>query len=313
MNPYCRHLLQIALAAIAVIMVMVIATVVIDPYRVFGLTRLNTKNFLPNTRYLQIEHLKQNPVDCVILGTSRVNYYQVEDVHKLTGMSAFNLTTPAGTLQETRMELEWLLQHQKPKQLIIGLDYDIQFLVDRPVESYLLKWSHPEVTGTPLWKWRMEYLKFDVESTWLAFKRNFLEWKVTRTYEDETGQFTQPKREEDIRTDWAAYEAAQFKPLPKNPRRAQSIHEEDLRRMVALIREKGIKTHFIIHPMHRLNMESFDAEDFQALKQRVTAICGQVHDFSTDPALTQDNHLYYEHVHFLAEVGRKVLEKILSP
>lgn len=215
MNPYRRHLLQMALAAIGVLVLMVIATLVIDPYRVFGLTKLNRKNFSPNTRYLQIEQLKQHPAECLIMGTSRVNYYTVADVSRLTGLRAYNLTSPGGTLRETRMQLEWILQHQKPKMVLLGLDYDIQFLFDVPKEDYLRKWSHPEVSGTPLWQFRLEYLKFDVESTWFAFKSNFLQWKTTWTFDEETGQYAMPKRDDEIRDNWPTYEAAQFKPLPK--------------------------------------------------------------------------------------------------
>lgn len=310
MNPYRRHLLQMALAVIGVLVLMVVATLVIDPYRVFGLTKLNRKNFSPNTRYLQIEHLKENPAECLIMGTSRVNYYTVADVSRLTGLRAYNLTSPGGTLRETRMQLEWILQHQKPKMVLLGLDYDIQFLVDVPKEDYLRKWSHPEVSGTPLWQFRLEYLKFDVESTWFAFKSNFLQWKTTWTFDEETGQYAMPKRDDEIRDNWPTYEAAQFKPLPKNPGRAKTAHEEDLRRIVALLAEKGVKPVFILHPVHRINMESFDAADYAAWKKRVTAICGTVHDFTTEPSIVNVNRLFYEHIHFRDEAGCMVLEKI---
>ena len=60
MRPHTpgRHLLQMAATAITVIVLMILATLLIDPYRVFGITNWNKKNFMPNTRYLQIESLK---------------------------------------------------------------------------------------------------------------------------------------------------------------------------------------------------------------------------------------------------------------
>jgi hypothetical protein len=312
MNPYRRHLLQMAFAAIGVLVLMVVATLVIDPYRVFGLTKLNRKNFSPNTRYLQIEHLKQHPAECLIMGTSRVNYYTVADVSRLTGLRAYNLTCPGGTLRETKMQLQWLLGRQKPKLVILGLDYDIQFLPPPPQGPYLRKWSHPEVSGTPLWEFRLEYLKFDVESTWLAVKRNFLEWKTTWTFDEETGQYAMPKRDDEMRDNWPAYEAAQFTPMPKRRQKANPEHEADLREIVTLLAQNGIQAQYIIHPVHLLNMASFDAADFAAWKARMQAICGTVHDFSADPALVGENRLFYEPVHFTAKAGRMVMEAVLG-
>ena len=37
------------------------ANALIDPYRVFGLTDFNRKNFEPNTRYLKVAYLKDHP------------------------------------------------------------------------------------------------------------------------------------------------------------------------------------------------------------------------------------------------------------
>lgn len=312
MNPNCRHLLQMAATVIGVLMLMVVATLVMDPYRVFGLAKLNRKNFSPNTRFLQIEHLKQHPAECFIMGTSRVNYYTVADVSRLTGLTAYNLTSPGGTLRETSQQLRWLVQHQNPKRVILGLDYDIQFLPDLPDEAYFRKWSHPEVSGIPLWQFRLEYLKFDVESTWLAIKRNFFEWKTTWTFDEVTGQYAMPKRDDDRHDKWPAYEAAQFQPLSKRTQTAKTVHEEDLRQIVSLLAEHSIPCDFIIHPMHRLNMASFDAADFMAWRQRMESICGRVYDFSSDPEIVNNNQLFYEPVHFTDEAGRKVLEAVLK-
>lgn len=312
-NTPGRHLLQMAAAAIAVIMLMVLVTLLIDPYRVFGITGWNKKNFMPNTRYLQIESLKSKDAQAYIMGTSRVNYYDVKDFQELSGLSCYNITTPGSTLRETRMQLEWLLARKKPKMILLGLDYDIQFLVPPLTTEYLNKWMHPETTGVPPWRFRLEYLRFDVESTWLAIKRNFFEWKVTYLFDPETGHYSLPKREDDIRANWPAYEAAQFQVVPKETRKALSEHEEDLRQIMALLKKHGVESRVVLNPMHHMLLGSFDRTDFEAWKSRMKAICGEVTDFSEEPALIQDNRFFYEPVHFNAQAGRWMLERIFPP
>lgn len=309
LSPSSRHLAQMTAAVMAVFIAMILATLLIDPYRVFGITGWNSKNFMPNTRYLQIEALKTRQAEAFILGTSRVNYYAVEDFQRITGLKAYNITTPGSTLRETRMQLEWLLRHQKPKMILLGLDYDIQFLVPPLTTDYLNKWMHPETTGMPLWRFRLEYLRFDVESTLLALKRNF-EWKITYLFDPETGHYSLPKRDEDIQKDWAAYEASQFHPMPPKPQKADAAHDEDLRQIVALLKKHDVPVRFVINPLHHMTLASFDREDFEAWKKRVQTICGEVHDFSADPTVTGQNRLFYEPVHFNAEAGRRVLEQI---
>lgn len=312
MNTHLKHLLQMAAAILAVLAAMVLATILIDPYRVFGVTSLNRKNFMPNIRFLQVEHLKENSYEAFVLGTSRVNFYDVADVGALTGLSAYNLTMPAGTLREARLEIEWLLKHQKPRLVVLGLDYDIQFFPAVPEDAYLRKWLHYEVTGTPRMRFWLEYLRFDVESIWLAVKRNFLEWKTTWLFHPSTGHYSLPKRDADMAGNWAAYEAAQFQPLPPSSLKAQAVHEGDLRQIVTLLQKNGIPAVYLINPVHAFNMASFDAADFEGWKKRMNDICGRVHDFSAEPTICHDNRLFYEHMHFRAEAGRRVLEKVLK-
>ena len=307
-----KHLLQMTAAVAAVIALMILATLLIDPYRVFGITNWNQKNFMPNSRYLQIEALKTRSAEAYVIGTSRVNYYTVKDFQELTGLTCYNLTMPNGTPDENLLELQWLLARQKPKMVLMGLDYDIQFLNTPLTESYLQKWMHPETTGTPLWRFRLEYLRFDVESTWLAIKRNFFERKVTYRFDVETGHYSLPKRDDDIRDNWAAYEAAQFQGQPPEKRRAHREHDDAVRQIVALLKKHGVEARFVFTPMHRLTLATFDRPDYEAWKARMREICGTIADFSEDPAIMNENRLFYEPVHFRAEAGRMVLEKLFA-
>ena len=49
---------------------------------------------------------------------------------------------------------------------------------------------------------------------------------------------------------------------------------------------------------------------FEAWTGRVKAICGEVSNFSEEPALIQDNRFFYEPVHFNAKAGRWMLERV---
>lgn len=98
--------------------------IVLDPFKVFGIFDFNTRNWEPNTRYLKIEYLKKHEFRGFILGTSRVNGYDVEVATQLTGVPFYNLNADSETPYGMYHKLQWLFGRQAVSQIILGLDFD---------------------------------------------------------------------------------------------------------------------------------------------------------------------------------------------
>jgi hypothetical protein len=177
-----------------------------------------------------------------------VNYYAVEDFQRITGLKAYNITTPGSTLRETRMQLEWLLRHQKPKMILLGLDYDIQFLVPPLTTDYLNKWMHPETTGMPLWRFRLEYLRFDVESTWLAIEAQSSSGRSPTSSIPKPATTACPSVMRTSKRTGPPMKPPSFIPCRPSHRRPMQPTSEDLRQIVALLKKHDVPVRFVINP-----------------------------------------------------------------
>ncbi|MDP8935186.1 MAG: hypothetical protein M3N42_13855, partial [Cyanobacteriota bacterium] len=159
-----NYIKLLLIAAASTILVLQIPTLIIDPYKVFGLADFNKKNFDPNTRYLKIEYLlKQEKPNAFILGSSRVNFYDVEVAKSLSNYNYYNMTAFNDYPLSMRRKLEWLAENRKVSQIILGMDYDHQ-AINETEDSDLLRQEHPLVSGEPKLKFYYKYTAFQPET-----------------------------------------------------------------------------------------------------------------------------------------------------
>ena len=142
------YLRTLAVIVAALVGLKVGLSVFIDPYDVFGGVGIVERNFEPNTRIAKIQFLSERcgDFDSYVLGTSRVNYYNVEDASKSLGGRFYNFNVSAETMGGVRAKLEWLAANCTVARVLIGLDFD-WFHADEFNGGDLLRREHPAVVS----------------------------------------------------------------------------------------------------------------------------------------------------------------------
>jgi hypothetical protein len=307
------------ITAAITLLVLQIPTLLIDPYKVFGLTDFNKKNFDPNTRYLKIEYLlKHVQQDAFILGSSRVNFYDVEVAKLLAEHNYYNMTAFNDYLLSIRKKLEWLVSTRKVSQIILGMDYDHQ-AINETEDSDLLRQEHPLISGESKLKFYYKYTAFQPETLIMCIQNN-LQKEVRNIFDVTIGQSKLLHKDELRRQDLDTYVANNFKPTSKVEGKTKLIQEEpkklrsikELQKIIELAKAKNIDAIVVVNPLNHHRFLSFDIDSYSTWIRRMVDVAGKVWDFSGINSITKNDKYYYEDTHFTKQVGDLVLSKVFN-
>ena len=313
------YIALLVIVASITILILQIPTLLVDPYKVFGLTDFNKKNFDPNTRYLKIEYLLKNKKpDAFILGSSRVNFYDVKLASLLSQHNYYNMTAFNDYPLSIRKKLEWLVANRKVNQIIIGMDYDHQ-AINETEDSDLLRQEHPLISGEPKLKFYYKYTAFQPETLILSIQSN-LEKEVKNVFDVTIGQSKLLRKDELMLKDSESYIASNFKPattvegkaklIKEEPKKLKSIQE--LQKIIEIAKSKNIEHIIIINPLNHHRFITFDIDSYATWIRRMVTVTGQVWDFSGINSITKNDKFYYEDTHFTKQAGDLVLSKVFN-
>jgi 5'(3')-deoxyribonucleotidase len=314
-----NYIKLLLIAAASTILVLQIPTLIIDPYKVFGVADFNKKNFDPNTRYLKIEYLlKHEKPNAFILGSSRVNFYDVEVAKSLSNYNYYNMTAFNDYPLSMRRKLEWLAENRKVSQIILGMDYDHQ-AINETEDSDLLRQEHPLVSGEPKLKFYYKYTAFQPETLIMCIQNN-LQKEVRNIFDVTIGQSKLLRKDELRLQDMDSYVANNFKPTSKVEGKTKLIKEEpnklrsiqELQKIIGLAKAKNIDTLVVVNPLNHHRFLSFDIDSYTTWVRRMVDVAGEVWDFSGINSITKNDKLYYEDTHFTKQVGDLVLSKVFN-
>lgn len=303
------------LAALAICRILVVACwVAIDPYDILGLSHFNKKNFEPNLRIKKVAWLKkQNRFDSYILGSSRANFYTSADASRLSGRDYYNMSVSAEGIDTMRARLKWLIDNKSPRQVIIGLDYDIMFYpINRPIGMSRIE--PPEISGDPA-GFLYEYFKsalWGEEAVWLTLKDNIFIRENNYRFDVSTGYFWLPAEEKEIAEEPAKHSLRQMfvRSHWNDGGKVPETRFHELSAMCDLLKQNKMESILIINPYNHALLAGFPPEDYLRWLERVVNTCGPVWDFSGYNSVTVNNLNYYDYSHFTKQVGAMVLERI---
>lgn len=313
------YIALLVIVAFITILILQIPTLLVDPYKVFGLTDFNKKNFDPNTRYLKIEYLLKNKKpDAFILGSSRVNFYDVKLASLLSQHNYYNMTAFNDYPLSIRKKLEWLVANRNVNQIIIGMDYDHQ-AINETEDSDLLRQEHPLISGEPKLKFYYKYTAFQPETLILSIQSN-LEKEVKNVFDVTIGQSKLLRKDELRLKDPESYIASNFKPattvegksklIKEEPKKLKSIQE--LQKIIEIAKSKNIEHIIIINPLNHHRFITFDIDSYATWIRRMVTVTDQVWDFSGINSITKNDKFYYEDTHFTKQAGDLVLSKVFN-
>lgn len=291
-------------------------SVLLDPFRVFGLTSFNQRNFEPNTRFTKIEHLKRNRFQGFVFGSSRANAYRTELLSRLTGLRFYNFTVPSESPFGKYHKLRWLIDNGQPvKSLVIGLDFD-RFSQDVKINKATrgVYREHPEIMGLSRVPFLASYLLMDPRLLSVAVYGNWFKKETWYRFDVNTGHYYFPFFDRLMDEDPKKFFQARFHTdLQKETQITNNEQFQYLENIIALARENEIDTHVIINPLHRSTFLSFFADEYITWLQRVVSITGSVWDFSGLNSITNDDFLFYDVGHSTFKVGDLALMRMFDP
>lgn len=298
-------------------------SVVIDPYDAFGAVGIVERNFEPNTRIAKIRFLSERcgDFDSYVLGTSRVNYYNVEDASKSLGGRFYNFNVSAETMGGVRAKLDWLAANCTVDRVLIGLDFD-WFHSEEFHEGDLLRREHPAAKGKGFGGLKaVEYVK--VFAPYLNIPVKTLRRAVRAQREDplvfrvdiSTGHALlfenggPANQMLDLVVPGAAISRVCFAPRPLDAREYQ-VNLDILSEIVRLLRKNAIAAIFVINPINENVAATFEARAYAVFLRDAARITDGIWYFGGFNAFTQDQARYVDASHFGRPTGAEVMRII---
>lgn len=313
-NSYTTYSWHMAIAvAVICLLFETLPALLIDPYKVFGVSQFNQRNFPPNTRYSKVEHLLKNQEhDAFIIGSSRSNFYRIESASQLSSHHYYNMNAVGDNALGARRKVEWLINHENVKQIILAVDYDLGY---RKIDPLTLSMQdHPQVSGefSPLFYGK--YFLFQPNTLMKCIELNSKD-ELIYASDDESGHFWN-RNYVRMRENPRRYVGNTFSKLYSWEKPEPIVKDvnslEEYRKAAELAKENDVELIFVVNPYNQHLYASFDREDYADWLRELVEIQGQVWDFSGFNSITTNDRNYYDTSHFVEEIGDLVLNKVFG-
>ena len=289
---------------------------IIDPYRVFHWVEWGS-GYTDNERYNKVAHLIAHVArhDAFIVGSSRMGLYDPNDLNQLrSGRDYYNLATFGGSAQDALLMLRAIQSHGVAiREVVFGIDL-FPFL-EPPGEVTPAYRHHPEASGQSYSAFFTSYLLSP------SVTHAFLKLQHTRMAEPDlefdfegNGRFYLRRWDREIAADPEAYAATAFKASHQPPRARQALWNtarfDELHALVAWAEQSGVALYVLVQPHHHSELKHYTRETLVNFQQRVSAVTGDIPDFTVHADWSLNNDWYYEPKHYRPELAREVMNAL---
>lgn len=309
---YALTLIAVCFSAFAVV---VAANVLIDPQRMFG-TNLFPIKLNANDRYRHyLEYRAAEPrIEGLLFASSRGNGIPVDVLSARTGDIAFaNFTVASGMITDHLPMLERAIgdkaaRGERLKQVFLMVDPDL--FGERPSTNRNPQTQlHPDLTGEDPVRFWIRYLTAIQFRAWRDDVRRNLSAQSSRAAAPSVPAVLPPR----IRL--AGLGAVPLPPIRAAMRpTTRPDYQRQLalvRRFVELCRENGVNLTVATSPLHRTLLAYYDRDDLAAVVSDLSRIT-PVWDFGAPAWLSDRHELWTDHSHFTTEVGRMMIDRIVT-
>ncbi|HUJ90728.1 MAG TPA: hypothetical protein VLX12_11060, partial [Syntrophorhabdales bacterium] len=291
---------------------------IVDPNGLFryGTWRhdISHQYLLVSKNFIKTRYIVQNPrkFDCLIFGSSRVNYI---DVSKIKAATCYNMTYAAGLPRYHLDNLRYMLaKGVRLKIVLIGFD-EFSYKYD-PSEEFndYLRYPYPPVVhkSTALF-----YLKYLVRYSSKSMNNAYEGYRGKRPpvpYDHYgTGlEIPDPKEEARIDADPVTYakDPKFLQPLDtKGDRMEQTL--EEIRETVDLLRAHGIRLIVFMNPIHKTTYLDTGLKKLFHFEKELSTITS-FYDFNGLNSITTNNANYFETNHYRFKVGALIIARIFN-
>ncbi len=289
---YKKFSIMIVCVLYGCLVTVALVNIVVDPYGIFQTPFLKRQS-QPNERYTKIEFLRarKGRYDSYIMGSSRTAFTSPDIVMRyLPGANFYNLSTIIAAPYEHVLHLKYLVKNGYPvRNLYIGLDIDLCFVVKMYKDEELLVKLHPRVLNRSEIGYYWSYLS--------VFPRKDIKRKLKLNF--------RKKAAEVFFEDPASNDSGTIQSKMKGE------NLEGLRELVALCRQHGINLILFITPHHKFMMNRFPAKDYLAFLRELSQITG-FWNFSGYNSITTNDDNYLDRSHYKPSVSRLIAARIFN-
>lgn len=300
-------LLLVATAAVMFLGVAA-ANVIIDPWRVFGLTWLPPSNNI-NDRYEHLRAYEAAPdrYDGLLLSSSRGRIMRRADLRRGMGMELADFSVSYGRLEDHLAVLEFVLRDKatRGRRLrAVFLLIDIDFLGERPPGAGALQLLQPPaISGdNPLRFWWKNLIAIQ----WAAWIRTLQEPRIALPDPDDTPW---PERGMPQLPAKPPLDTGMSEHILGRPRYA-----DDMRiwsRIAALCRDNGVRLVAVLSPTAPRALAVLDAAEINTVAEQISR-SAPVWNFSGKAEPSNRAELWFDDLHFVPIVPDMMLRRIFG-
>jgi hypothetical protein len=288
----------------------------IDPFGIFKTDLI--PDYAINERYRKVDFLLRHPqqFNSLLLGSSVVGLFNPETATRLSKDRAkfYNLSYLGGTPKESYQSVAALQSNGfRLKEVIVGIDLFAFKDIDKPYGP--ADHPHPIVTGESPVKFTASYLF--ASSFYQGFNKITHAFKSTpdiRFNPEEDGHYQLVKYDNDIQTDHATFIEKHLKHAvtPKGVPVWIPQRFTDLKVLVELLKNNGVKARYFIHPQSHLLTEAQPPSTMETFRTKIKDIIPDVYDFSDYAQITNNDCLFYDIKHYRPVVADKIMQAIMN-
>lgn len=312
-----RYALTLIAVCFAAFVAVVAANVLIDPQRMFG-TELFPLKLNANDRYRHyLEYRAAEPrIEGLLFASSRGNGIPVDVLSARTGNIAFaNFTVASGMITDHLPMLERAIKDkaargERLKHVFLMIDPDL--FGERPSTNRNPQTQlHPDLTGEDPVRFWIRYL------TAIQFRA----WRddVRRNRSASSARPASARLVPDValpRVQLAALGNTLSFPPPGQPMRPTTRPDYQrqlalVRRFAELCRDHGVNLIAVTPPLHRTLLAYYDRDDLAAVVTDLSRVT-PIWDFGAPAWLSDRHELWTDHSHFTTEVGRMMIDRVVT-
>lgn len=273
---------------------------IIDPYDYFGKGEIITKTKKEaiskkiNYALWKVIEFGQKPPKNIILGDSRTNLLDINEVQKITNKEYYNLSYGGGTLNEICTTFWYATQKTQLENVYIGISFNIY----NKSKSYDRVSSALAIINNPI----LYLVNRDVlYATYLLIKTKFQDKIINIEKPPMTrDKFWQYQLDVSARKELLNYS---YPETMKN----------ELFKIVNHCKRNNIKLYFIIMPSHQDLHEKIKSymleKEYKQFKHDLSQM-GPVYDFDTINQYNTDRNNFRDPYHITKEYGRIIVDQI---
>lgn len=308
---------------VLIVALVAVLNILVDPYGAFGDPIFGwwSYNETLNPRMAKITYLEQHPgeFDSFIVGSSGASAYSVEELNQYLDANFYNCFFYGTDMYAYEQIVDYLLETQQPKNLLLDLTPKIGMAFDMEADSDLTKTQHYHVDGSSAIGFYLKYAFINPMDSVQKIQKYATDpylQQAYRCFNADTGAYDKSSREAESIGDLESYlqreEYSGFTNFPKGSIRLSAIDESvaSVGRIVKKCEENGVNLIVTLQPFYTEALAYYDNAELATFRAALATVT-DYWDFTLS-SVSFEPRYFYDETHFRNDVGSMALARIFG-